>query len=133
MFNFLFGQKETSNNSYDDFWNWFQKNEKNFFNVIKNNDDIEEKFLNKISPKLDELKDGFWMLAGMYDENTAELVITADGYAKNIVFVEELINKAPQLKGWKGSPRREKFSSHLAYLLCAERPLGVMVTRIVRI
>src|SRR5690606_18916075 len=101
MFNFLFGQKETSNNSYDDFWNWFQKNEKNFFNVIKNNDDIEEKFLNKISPKLDELKDGFWILAGMYDENTAELVITADGYAKNIVFVEELIYKAPQLKGWK--------------------------------
>lgn len=101
MFNFLFGQKETSINSYDDFWNWFQKNEKNFFNVIKNNDDIEEKFLNKISPKLDELKDGFWILAGMYDENTAELVITADGYAKNIVFVEELIYKAPQLKGWK--------------------------------
>lgn len=101
MFNFLFGQKDTSINSYEDFWNWFKKNEKTFFNIVKKSDDVEDKFLNIISPKLDEIKDGFWMLAGMHDDNTAELVITADGYAKNIVFVEELIAKAPQIKGWK--------------------------------
>ncbi|MDD3773625.1 MAG: phosphoribosylformylglycinamidine synthase subunit PurQ, partial [Weeksellaceae bacterium] len=101
MFNSLFGQKETTIKSYDDFWNWFLKNEKTFFDIVKNNKDIEKNFLDKISPKLDEMKDGFWYLTGMYDENTVELIITADGYAKNIVFVEELIEKAPEIKGWK--------------------------------
>jgi hypothetical protein len=37
----------------------------------------------------------------MYNENTVELVLTADGNVKNIVFVEELVNSAPQINGWK--------------------------------
>lgn len=101
MFSSLFGQKDDSIRNYEDFWNWFQKNEKTFFNVVKNYDDIEGDFLNVIAPKLDELKDGFWYLTGMYDDNTVELIITVDGYPKNVVFAEELIEKAPKLNGWK--------------------------------
>ncbi len=101
MFNSLFGQKNTPILSYEDFWNWFQKNEKSFFNVVKNDGNLEEEFFNKIAIKLDELKDGFWYLTGMPDDNTVELIITVDGYAKNIVFAEELIKEAPQIKGWK--------------------------------
>lgn len=101
MFNSLFGQKDSQFRSNSDFWNWFQKNEKAFFNVVKNEGNIEEDFLNKIASKLDELKDGFWYLTGMMDENTVELIITVDGYPKNIAFAEELIQEAPQLKGWK--------------------------------
>jgi hypothetical protein len=37
----------------------------------------------------------------MYDENTVELVLTADGNTKNIVFVEELVEQAPRIEGWK--------------------------------
>ncbi len=37
----------------------------------------------------------------MYNDNTVELVLTADGAVKNIVFVEELVNAAPKLEGWK--------------------------------
>jgi hypothetical protein len=37
----------------------------------------------------------------MYNDNTAELVITADGAIENIVFVEELISAAPKIDGWK--------------------------------
>jgi hypothetical protein len=40
-------------------------------------------------------------LTGMCDDNTAELVLTADGFTKNIVFVEELIAAAPKMDGWK--------------------------------
>jgi len=101
MFNFLFGQKETPIKNYEDFWNWFQKNEKIFFDVVKNNKNIEKNFLDIISPKLDQIKDGIWYLTGMYDENTVELILTADGNPKNIVFVEELIEIAPEIKGWK--------------------------------
>ena len=94
-------KKDEPIKSYADFWNWFQKNEKIFFNVIKNQKDIEKDFFDNLSTKLSELKDGYFFLAGMLDENTAELVLTADGNIKNIVFVEELIEQAPKIKGWK--------------------------------
>lgn len=84
-----------------DFWNWFQTEEKIFFDVVKNNGDIEKGFFEKLSAKLAELKDGFFFLVGMFDENTVELIITADGNIPNIVFAEELVAQAPKLAGWK--------------------------------
>jgi Family of unknown function (DUF695) len=86
--------------SYGEFWIWFQKNEKNFYNVVKEQGDIEKDFFDKLSPKLKELKDGFFYLTGMFDDNTVELVLTADGAIKNIGFVEELVNTAPKIDGW---------------------------------
>ena len=94
-------KKDEPIKSYADFWNWFQNNEKAFFNVVKNQKDIEKCFFDKLSPKLSELKEGYFFLAGMLDDNTAELVLTADGNIKNIVFVEELVEQAPEIKGWK--------------------------------
>lgn len=97
----IFGKKSEPIKSYADFWNWFQENEKNFYTVVKSNKNIERDFFNKLSPKLEELKEGYFYLTGMLNENTAELVITADGNTKNIVFVEELVNSAPKIEGWK--------------------------------
>jgi hypothetical protein len=37
----------------------------------------------------------------MFDDNTAELVLTPDGIVKNIVFVEELVKSAPTIPNWK--------------------------------
>ena len=87
--------------SYQDFWTWFQKNEKAFFRFVKEGQLVEERFFNKLSPRLAKIKDGFFFLAGMADDNTAELVLTADGTVKNIVFVEELVHAAPAMAGWK--------------------------------
>jgi hypothetical protein len=87
--------------SYADFWTWFQKNEKAFFKVVKEKRDIHKDFFDKLSPKLNELKDGFYFLTGIFDEHTVELVLTADGAVKNIPFVEELVKAAPQINGWK--------------------------------
>lgn len=97
----IFKPKETPIKSYQDFWKWFCDNERLFHSIIKKNDDVENKFISKLSPKLNELKEGFWYEVGMYDDDTAELVITADGVIKNIVFVEDLINSAPNVKGWR--------------------------------
>lgn len=93
--------KDAPVKSYEDFWDWFRKNEKRFFAVVKEKGKVEEDFFNVLSPKLNELKDGFSYLTGMYDDNTAELIITADGAIKNMVFVEELIRSAPEIGGWK--------------------------------
>lgn len=97
----VFGKKEAPITSYADFWNWFQKNEKEFYKVVKNKQNIEKNFFNKLSPKLEELKDGYLFLTGMYDDNTVELILTADGDTKNIVFIEELVASASKIDGWK--------------------------------
>lgn len=97
----IFTKKKKLINSYAEFWAWFQINEKSFYNIVKSGQSIEEGFFGKISSKLAELKEGYYYLTGMYDDNTVELVLTADGIVKNIVFVEELIEVAPQIDGWK--------------------------------
>ncbi|MFT3934161.1 MAG: DUF695 domain-containing protein [Chitinophagaceae bacterium] len=100
----IFGKKEKPIKSYSDFWDWFSNHEKEFFKVLsskKESKEVEESFFDKLSPKLGELKDGYFYLAGMLNDNTAELVLTADGNLKNIAFVESLVNAAPNLAGWK--------------------------------
>ncbi|HWD89648.1 MAG TPA: DUF695 domain-containing protein [Mucilaginibacter sp.] len=99
----IFGKKGESIKSYEDFWKWFQRNEKVFSTAIRtrNRSDIEKDFFDKLSPKLNELKEGFFFLTGIYDENTVELVLTADGVIKNLVFVEDMVNAAPEIPGWK--------------------------------
>ncbi|MCO4294205.1 DUF695 domain-containing protein [Solitalea sp. MAHUQ-68] len=97
----IFEKKKQSITSYSDFWTWFQKYERQFFQVVKEHKEIEKDFFDKLSPKLNELKDGYFYLTGMYDTNTVELILTADGNVNNIAFIEELINAAPQISGWK--------------------------------
>lgn len=78
-------------------------NEKKFYKIVKKGDGkkIANNFFDKIAPKLDELKDGIWYLTGMLDDNTADLILTADGEIKNFYLIEELIATAPKIKGWK--------------------------------
>ncbi len=97
----LFAKKEQPIRSYHDFWNWFQKNERVFYRIVKSGKNFESGFFDKLSPKLEELKEGYFYLTGMLDENTAELVLTPDGRIKNIVFVEELVASAPTIPNWK--------------------------------
>jgi hypothetical protein len=100
----IFSKKDEPIKSYSDFWNWFSKHEKDFYNVVssrKGSKEIEKGFFDKLSPKLRELKDGYFYLTGMFDDNTVELVLTADGNTKNIVFVEDLVKAAPNIAGWK--------------------------------
>jgi hypothetical protein len=97
----IFKTKDEPVQSYEDFWNWFSRNERAFHKVIKGQGNIEKDFFDKLAPKLHALKDGIYYLTGMYDDNTVELILTAEGAIDNIVFVEELTSAAPQLQGWK--------------------------------
>jgi hypothetical protein len=101
FFKSLFNKKEKPITSYADFWEWFQQHEQKFYKVVKNNGDIKSVFFDKMAPKLNELKDDFWYVTGMFDEHVAELVLTPDGAIENIVFVEELVQAAPTLPNWK--------------------------------
>ena len=101
LFDKIFKKKEDKIQTYEDFWNWFSANQQIFHSVVRTGKNIETDFFCKLSPKLEELKDGFFYLTGMYDDNTAELVFTPDGILKNIVFVEELVSSAPKIPNWK--------------------------------
>lgn len=101
LFDKIFGKKESKIQTYKEFWNWFSINEQTFYNVVRTGKNIEADFFNKLSPKLEELKDGFFYQTGMYDDTIAELVFTPDGILKNIVFVEELVSSAPIIPNWK--------------------------------
>lgn len=96
----LFNKKESSVQSNSEFWEWFSANEKSFAKAIKKADNIEKEFFNKIAPKLNQLKEGVWFLAGINDENQSELILTPDGVIENIVFVEELVNASPRIPNW---------------------------------
>ncbi|MDR1934061.1 MAG: DUF695 domain-containing protein [Candidatus Accumulibacter sp.] len=91
--------------SYHKFWVWFLRHEKEFFAVLSqksNSDEVNEKFFEKMSVKLEEIKGNcYYFLAGMKDEHTAELILSAEGNIKNFVFVEELVAVAPAIEGWK--------------------------------
>lgn len=89
--------------SYQSFWAWFQKNEQSFLNAMTDMWSIkrvEEEFLDKLSPKLDEVYKGIFPLVGMLDSTTAELTLSVNE-VEGIAFVEALVNAAPVLAGWK--------------------------------
>ncbi len=92
--------KEEQVTSHDDFWQWFKAHEQTFAAAVKNNDNIENVFFTPLANKLSELKEGFYFLTGMTSDGRVELVFTPDGIIKNVVFVEELVNSAPDISGW---------------------------------
>ncbi|PZR22510.1 MAG: DUF695 domain-containing protein [Flavobacterium psychrophilum] len=96
----LFIKKEEEINTNADFWNWFKNNERAFYKITKSGDNIN-KFHEPLSEKLNQLREGYFFLSGMLNDDTAELIITADGNIKNLVFVEQLIADAPSIQGWK--------------------------------
>ena len=83
------------------FWEWFVQNEKQFYQIVKERKNVDKDFLQKLMPQLQKLNSRFYCLTGMYDDKTVELVITAEGDIKTFVFVEELIDEAPIVEGWK--------------------------------
>jgi hypothetical protein len=97
----IFAKKENPIHTIADFWHWFQENEQTFFKVVQGRDAIEEQFFDRLAPKLQELREGVYFLAGMMNDEVAELIFTPDGMVKNVAFIEDLVQAAPQLPNWK--------------------------------
>ncbi len=108
-------KKEQAISNYADFWKWFVKNEKTLHKVLKEREvDIEEHFLDKILGKIGEFQDGIFLLAGMAEEKVAEIIFSAEGNVKNIIFAEELVAAAPSIKGWMFSALKPQFDAENA-------------------
>lgn len=94
-------KRRYSKTPYQKFWNWFEANEKKIHKIVKSKKNLEQEFFDLLSPKLNAVMDGLYFVTGMYDDNTAELIITPEGNVSKIYFVENLIRQAPKIKNWR--------------------------------
>ena len=101
LFNKLFAKKEETTFTEKDFWQWFVQHEKAFVKTLQTHENVEETFINPLYEKLQLLEKDLFFLAGMHSDTVAELIITADGNVKRMVFAEQLISLAPNLANWK--------------------------------
>ncbi len=104
LLNRFFGSKQDEPiTSYQDFWKWFASNAADFHKVVRTKDSsrIQQEVFGHLSAALGQLREGYFFLIGMVSDSTADLVLTADGNPKNIVFVEELVDAAPNITGWQ--------------------------------
>lgn len=103
--------KEVPSINNETFWKWFTENEKEFYQIVKERKNVNKDFLQKLMPQLQKLNSQFYCLTGMYDDETVEFVIIAEGDIKTFVFVEELIEEAPVVKGWKFTALKQALPS----------------------
>jgi hypothetical protein len=93
----IFGKKETDPKTA--FWNWFVKNEARFKKAKET--EAAHEFLNELIEQMSPFNPWLKALAGPFDDNTYELIITADGDIALFCKVEELAAAAPSIPGWK--------------------------------
>ncbi len=87
--------------SHEEFWIWFSGSADLFYETVKSQESIALNFIDAVSRKLTGLRAGFFILVGMYDDDTAEMIITADGNVTVIPFIEELVSSAPNIPNWR--------------------------------
>lgn len=97
---------------YRQFWTWFKAHAALLFDRLKTVNEAEDSFFELLSPQLGPLKDRVFFLVGMHDDATAELIFTADGVIKNIVFAEELVAAAPRIDNWKFTALKPEHSAN---------------------
>ncbi len=107
LFSSIFGNKNSQNEdeqlveSISDFWAWFEKDQKNFLNVVKEHKAIEEEFINPVYYKLNQIRKGAYLLVGMLDDHTAEVIFTSEGNLLNFPFINEIVEQAPEITNWQ--------------------------------
>lgn len=83
-----------------DFWQWFNLHEKAFFQSIKAHEIVADNVLTPISSQLSKLYEGIYLLTGMQNGETAEIILSPEGDVKLFAIVEQIIEEAPDVQGW---------------------------------
>ena len=82
---------------YSSFWSWFQFNEADF----PSTDKFDALFGTELSGRLADIRSGLTYEIAIREDGDSEFIISADGIKELIPFVQELVNSAPALDGWK--------------------------------
>lgn len=102
MFKKLFGKNYTA----ADFWNWFEKNSQDYYQLKEEN---LNSLFNKLSKQLSKINEdlAFEFSADLI-EAKREFIISADGILSAFRDVIEIVENAPQLEGFKIIAFRQK-------------------------
>ena len=93
MISRLFGQ-----NKEQDFWTWFQKNKDDYYHFENN----QETLFDKLNARLNGIHgDLTFEFSPIHEDGTRELFISADGIKAAFDSVISLVDKAPEIPGWK--------------------------------
>lgn len=84
-----------------EFWKWFESNQHPYLFINNDNMLEREEIVNRFGEKLHEFHEGLFFLIGGNPDGPQELIITAEGIKENFPKVEELVNAAPEIPGWK--------------------------------
>ncbi len=96
-----------------DFWNWFESNEVDF----PSTNEFDEVYGNELSSRLEVIRPGLVYEISIPNQGQKELVISADGISELIPFVEELVQSAPDLEGWKVTAYRPRMDDYSRFAL----------------
>lgn len=81
----------------ENFWTWFSENEKTYRNFQDNSD----KCLNELLSKAKKISDGLAIELELPKDGTINMTISADGVADLFPIVQQIVDKAPKVSGWK--------------------------------
>lgn len=86
--------------SANDFWIWFEQNNKPYLFLRDVDPDTKERLLNNFMTQLHKHCDELYFEIGGHPQQDRELIITAEGNTDYFEQVENLINAAPKIVGW---------------------------------
>lgn len=92
---------ETDPLTLAEFWKWFLDNEARFYDAVKSQDNVQFAFVNPVFNKLSQVREGAYLLVGMMNDNTAEVIFTAEGRLLSFPYISEIVDAAPEIENWQ--------------------------------
>lgn len=81
----------------ENFWTWFAENEKTYRNFHDNPD----KYLNELLSNAKKISDGLAIELEPPKDGVINMTISADGVIDLFPVVQQIVEKAPKISGWK--------------------------------
>lgn len=85
------------NDTIDDFWHWFVKNE----HRLKNFESDPDKYLNEFLTQIKKIRAGLAIELEPPKNGIINMTVSADGNIELFHIVQQIVAKAPTVKGWK--------------------------------
>ena len=98
---------------FSNFWTWFQANEADFPPTAEFDDAYGE----ELSNRLTHIKPGLVYEIAILDDAENELIISGDGIEELIPFVQEVVDSAPAIEGWKIIAFRPRMDDYAGFTL----------------
>lgn len=92
----------------DQFWNWFSKSQDTFYHEIENLD-VRDEIFTDLTGELKKIhQDLVFEFSPIHENGIREFTISAEGVKDLFLFVERLVEKAPEMKNWQFNAFRQR-------------------------